>query len=66
MISSALSRHVGDQSAGLFQAADDDRCHLAARGSGGGVGRREGVLAGGMGRQRDERARRRRLKIVEI
>lgn len=37
MISSALSTRVSDQSAGVFLAADDDRCHLAVGGGGGNV-----------------------------
>lgn len=63
MISSALSSRVSDQSAGLFLAADDDRCHLALRVVEAEVG---GGVPEGMGRQRDERARRRRPKIVGI
>lgn len=43
MISSALWSHVSDQSAGLFLAADDDRCHLALRRVGLGPVRRRGA-----------------------
>lgn len=59
MFSSALSTRVGDQSAGVFLAADDDRCHLAAR-----VGVK--VAEGGGNVTSSHVAGPRRLKIVEI